>query len=189
MTRLLERFSNSRALVRVVEAGYFMRKSRSAAGFSVCSNWRPAALALLLMCAALGAQAQTAGGDEGSIRAVITTQAAAWNRGDIPTFMRAYDNSPETTFIGLTVRKGYGPILERFQKAYTTPEQMGTLSFTNLEVRLLPSSCGQVEFAVVTGNFHLDRTAKGEAKKDDGVFSLLWHKGPQGWKILLDHTS
>jgi ketosteroid isomerase-like protein len=42
---------------------------------------------------------------------------------------------------------------------------------------------------VVTGNFHLERTAKGEAKKDDGIFSLVWRKGPQGWKILLDHTS
>jgi ketosteroid isomerase-like protein len=42
---------------------------------------------------------------------------------------------------------------------------------------------------VVTGSFHLERTAKGEAKKDDGNFSLVWRKGPQGWKIVLDHTS
>jgi hypothetical protein len=34
-----------------------------------------------------------------------------------------------------------------------------------------------------------DRTQKGVATKDDGIFSLVWHKGPQGWKILLDHTS
>jgi ketosteroid isomerase-like protein len=136
----------------------------------------------------LAAQAQ-ARGDEAAIRAAITAQTAAWNRGDIPTFMQAYEDAPETTFIGMTVRKGYGPILERFQKAYTTPEQMGTLSFINLEVRLLPSSCGKVEFAAVTGGFHLERIAKGEAKKDDGVFSLVWRKGPQGWKILLDHTS
>jgi ketosteroid isomerase-like protein len=145
-------------------------------------------VALLLMCAALAAPAQTAG-DEASIRAAITTQTAAWNRGDIPAFMQAYEDSPATTFIGMSVRKGYGPILERFQKAYTTPEQMGTLSFSNLEVRLLPSSCGKVEFAIVTGNFHLERSAKGDAKKDDGIFSLVWRKGAQGWKIVLDHTS
>jgi len=35
----------------------------------------------------------------------------------------------------------------------------------------------------------LDRTAHGDAKKDDGIFSLVWRKGPQGWKIILDHTS
>jgi ketosteroid isomerase-like protein len=63
------------------------------------------------------------------------------------------------------------------------------LTFSGLEVRLLPGSCGAVEYAVVTGNFHLQRTAHGEAKKDDGIFSLVWHKGPRGWKILLDHTS
>ena len=102
---------------------------------------------------------------------------------------RVYENSPETTFIGATLRKGYGPILERYTKAYSTPEQMGTLTFSNLEIRLLPGSCGAVEFAVVTGSFHLDRTAHGDAKKDDGIFSLVWRKGPQGWKIVLDHTS
>jgi ketosteroid isomerase-like protein len=70
---------------------------------------------------------------------------------------------------------------------------MGVLTFDHLDIRLLPSSCGasqsSVEFAVVTGTFHLERTAKGEAKKDDGIFSLVWRKGPTGWKILLDHTS
>lgn len=103
--------------------------------------------------------------------------------------MQTYENSPETTFVGSAVRKGYQPILEHYLKAYATREQMGTLSFTNLAVRLLPGSSGVVEFATVTGNFHLERTAKGEAKKDDGIFSLVWRKGPQGWKIILDHTS
>jgi ketosteroid isomerase-like protein len=133
--------------------------------------------------------AQSNGGDEGAIRAAIAVQAAAWNRADIPAFMQSYENSPETTFIGSTVRKGYGPILERYRQAYATPEQTGTLTFSNVEVRLLPSSCGAVEYAAVTGNFHLERAAKGEAKKDDGIFSLVWHKGPTGWKILLDHSS
>jgi uncharacterized protein (TIGR02246 family) len=151
-----------------------------------------AAIAFLLLChCALGQDAPAApkGTDEGAIRAVISAQAAAWNRADIPAFMQAYDNSPETTFIGAQLRKGYQPILERYTQAYSTPEQMGKLTFTNVEVRLLPASCGAVEYAVVTGNFHLERAAHGEAKKDDGIFSLVWHKGPHGWKILVDHTS
>ena len=146
-------------------------------------------LVLVLLFAGLAAAAQVQPGDEEAIRMAIAAQAAAWNRADIPAFMQAYEDSPETTFIGTTVRKGYGPILERYRHAYATPEQMGTLSFSNLEVRLLPSSCGKVEYAVVTGNFHLERAAKGEATKDDGIFSLVWRKGPQGWKILLDHSS
>jgi ketosteroid isomerase-like protein len=159
------------------------------------------ALALLLVCilaVSLGAQAPSAPPqvaaspqmvDETAIRSAMAAQAAAWNHADIPTFMQSYEDSPETTFIGATLRKGYGPILERYKQAYTTAEQMGVLTFTDLDVRLLPGSCGQVELAVVTGKFHLERSAKGEAKKDDGIFSLVWRKGPQGWKILLDHTS
>jgi uncharacterized protein (TIGR02246 family) len=145
------------------------------------------AAALLLLYA--GPSHAQAAADEAAIRAAIAQQAAAWNQGDIPAFTQAYEDSPDTTFIGATLRKGYAPILARYKQAYTTPEQMGTLTFSNLEVRLLDSSCGKTEFAVVTGSFHLERAQKGEAKKDDGNFSLVWRKGAQGWKIVLDHTS
>jgi len=144
-------------------------------------------LALFLLCTAAFAHAQS--GDDTAIRAAMDAQVAAWNRADIPAFMQTYENSPDTTFIGATLRKGFGPILERYKANYTTREQMGALTFDHLDIRLLPSSCGKVEFAVVTGTFHLERSAKGEAKKDDGIFSLVWRKGPTGWKILLDHTS
>lgn len=144
-------------------------------------------LALLLAVPSL--RAQTATQDEAAIRAVIAAQVQAWNRGDIDAFMQSYENSPETTFIGATVRKGYQPILERYRHSYANHAQMGKLTFSDLVVRLLPGSCGKVEYAAVTGRFHLDRTTHGEAAKDDGIFSLVWHKGPHGWKILLDHTS
>jgi ketosteroid isomerase-like protein len=143
---------------------------------------------LVIIFAGACLQAQ-AGSDEPAIRAALDAQAAAWNRADIPAFMQSYENSPETTFIGAKVRKGYGPILERYKTAYSTPEQMGRLTFGDVEVRMLTGSCGKPEFAVVTGTFHLDRSAKGDAQKDDGIFSLVWRKGADGWKIVLDHTS
>jgi ketosteroid isomerase-like protein len=133
--------------------------------------------------------AAQASADETEIRAAIRVQSEAWNRADIPTFMQTYEDSPETTFIGLTARKGFKPIRERYMLSYTNPEQMGKLTFNDLDIRLLPASCGKAEYAVVTGKFHLERTARGNAKKDDGIFSLVWHKGPGGWKIILDHTS
>lgn len=126
---------------------------------------------------------------ETAIRATMGAQVAAWNRADITGFMKAYEDSPDTTFIGAQLRKGYRPILERYQQAYSNAEQMGTLSFTDLDVRMLPSSCGKTEYAIVTGRFHLARSTHGEAAKDDGIFSLLWRKGPHGWKIIVDHTS
>ena len=152
-------------------------------------------LFLLLAAIAPAAPAQSArqaaasAADETEIRAAIKAQSEAWNRADIPAFMETYENSPDTTFIGLTLRKGFQPIRERYMLSYTSPEQMGKLTFNDLEVRLLPNSCGKTEYAVVTGKFHLDRTAHGEAKKDDGIFSLVWHKGAHGWKIIVDHTS
>ena len=150
-------------------------------------------LALLLVAIAPASPAQAthdaAASDETEIRAVIKAQSEAWNRADIPAFMEAYEDSPDTTFIGLSLRKGYQPIRERYMLSYTNPEQMGKLTFNDLDIRLLSSGCGKSEIALVTGKFHLERSAKGEAKKDDGIFSLVWRKGPHGWKIILDHTS
>ena len=123
------------------------------------------------------------------LQGALLAQSEAWNRGDIPAFMQTYENSPDTTFVGTTVRKGYETILQRYRQGYSNQEQMGHLTFSNIDVRFLPNSCGPSEYAVVTGNYHLDRTAHGEAKKDDGSFSLVWHLGPNGWKIVLDHTS
>jgi len=146
-------------------------------------------LALVVLMAIPVVCAQSTRGDEAAIRAALEAQAAAWNRADIPAFMKSYENSTETTFIGQKLRKGYGAILERYKTSYSTPEQMGKLTFGDVDVRLLTGSCGKPEFAVVTGTFHLERAAKGEAKKDDGIFSLVWRKGTDGWKIVLDHTS
>jgi uncharacterized protein (TIGR02246 family) len=146
-------------------------------------------LLLVLACVSLTLTARAQSADETAIRAAITAQSDAWNRGNIPDFMQTYEDSPDTTFIGKTLRKGFQPIRQRYELAYSNPAQMGKLTFNDIEIRLLKSSCGKAEFAVVTGKFHLDRTTKGEATMDDGIFSLVWRKGAKGWKIVLDHTS
>lgn len=118
-----------------------------------------------------------------AIHAVMDAQVAAWNRGDVAGFMHGYEDSPETTFVSDHVAKGYQAILARYREKYTSRAMMGTLEFTQLEVRPL---CPQ--YASVTGHFHLTRTAAagGDAR---GVFSLLFKKTGQGWRIILDHTS
>jgi ketosteroid isomerase-like protein len=147
-------------------------------------------LALLLLPMMFAAQAAGGKQDETAIRAVLEAQVAAWNRGDIPDFMASYEDSPETTFVGTSsVNKGFAKVLERYKQGYANKDQMGTLTFKDLDIRLLPTAAGVTEYAVVTGRFHLERAAKGAATKDDGIFSLVWHKGPGGWKILLDHTA
>lgn len=127
--------------------------------------------------------------DEALIRAAMADSVTAWNAGDLKAFVSYYEDSPLTTFVGPKNTYGTGDLLERYKKSFATREEMGTLTFSQLEVRLLPTSTGVVEYAIMTGHFHLDRTARGEAKKDDGYYSLVWHKTKDGWKIILDHTS
>jgi ketosteroid isomerase-like protein len=120
---------------------------------------------------------------EQDIRRVLDDQVAAWNRGDIPGFMEGYDKSESTTFISSTITKGHAEVLANYRKRYPTPEKMGTLRFSDLEIRPLGA-----DYASVLGRFHLDRSAEagGEAA---GIFTLLFHKTGKGWKVILDHTS
>ncbi|MFT4114919.1 YybH family protein [Silvibacterium sp.] len=134
------------------------------------------------------AHAQVAAQAPAAILQVLKDQQEAWNRGDVVTFMRGYKDSPGTTFIGSSVQHGYQPILERYKKNYSTPEAMGHLDFSDFLVRMLGS-----DYAVVTGRFHLTRTAAGGGDAH-GIFSLTFEHEPQkddsgGWRIILDHTS
>jgi uncharacterized protein (TIGR02246 family) len=138
---------------------------------------------LLVMAVTLAASSGAQTAPQSAIRQLLDQQAADWNRGDVDAFMKAYEDSPNTTFVGQTVQYGYAAIRGRYQKLYTTPAVMGKLTFSNLAIRVLDST-----YAVATGNFHLDRTPAGGGNAD-GIFSLLLRKDPQGWKIILDHSN
>lgn len=146
-------------------------------------------MCFLLAAVLCNASATTPEGDRQAIRQVMLDQQAAWNRGNVAEYMSGYKDASDTTFVGSTVRKGYRNILESYSKHYANRQQMGRLRFSALEIRLLPDGSGSVTYAVVTGRFHLDRRQHGKAAEDDGVFSLLWQKTRDGWKIILDHTS
>ena len=137
----------------------------------------------LLVCMLAAASSIGAATAEESIRRVLSDQVEAWNRGDIDTFMKGYDDSPNTTFIGKMVRHGYQDVLRGYHERYPTRENMGTLEFADLAVKMLGS-----DYASVTGTFHLKRTAAGGGDAS-GVFSLLFQRTRAGWKIILDHTS
>jgi uncharacterized protein (TIGR02246 family) len=120
---------------------------------------------------------------QAAIRRVLDRQVADWNRGDVDAFMKGYEDSPQTTFVGQTVQYGYATILERYKKVYANPAAMGKLTFAHIAIRVLTS-----DYAAVTGNFHLQRSPAGGGNAD-GVFSLLLKKDALGWKIILDHSS
>jgi uncharacterized protein (TIGR02246 family) len=138
---------------------------------------------LLVFAVTLASSSWAQMGPEPAIRQLLDQQVADWNRGDVEAFMKAYENSPTTTFVGQKVEYGYGAILERYKRLYTTPAAMGKLTFSNLAIRVLDSN-----YATATGNFHLERTPAGGGNAD-GIFSLLLENDPTGWKIILDHSN
>lgn len=116
-----------------------------------------------------------------AITAVLNAQQAAWNRGDVDAFLEGYWRSPELTFSGSSgVTRGWDGVLARYKKNYPDRGAMGQLDFSELEVRFLGPDA-----ALVLGRWHLKR------EKDElgGVFSLVWQRFPDGWKIIHDHTS
>jgi uncharacterized protein (TIGR02246 family) len=116
-----------------------------------------------------------------AIRAVMDAQAAAWNRGDIETYMDGYARSADTVFVsGDRVTRGWQTVLERYKKTYDSRDKMGVLTFSDLEITLISKDA-----AIVLGRWHLQRS------KDEphGRFTLLFRKTNAGWKIVHDHTS
>ena len=138
---------------------------------------------LLLLTLTLASSSGSQTSPEAAIRHLLDQQTTDWNRGDVDAFMKGYEDSPDTTFVGQTVQYGYATIRDRYKKLYTTPAAMGKLTFSHLAIRPLDAN-----YATATGNFHLERNTTGGGNAD-GIFSLLLKKEPQGWKIILDHSS
>jgi ketosteroid isomerase-like protein len=116
-----------------------------------------------------------------AIRKVMDEQAAAWNRGDIESFMQGYWKSPELKFVsGDNVTKGWQPTLDRYKINYDSRAKMGVLTFSGLEINTISKDA-----AVVLGNWALQR----EGDNPKGKFTLIFRKFNDGWKIVHDHTS
>ena len=113
----------------------------------------------------------------------MRTQEDAWNRHDLEAFMAGYWNSPELTFFSLArEHKGWEATLERYRAAYASPgHEMGKLEFSGLRIEMLGSDA-----AFVRGAWHLTMS---DGKTPHGLFTLVFRKFPDGWKIVHDHTS
>ena len=121
--------------------------------------------------------------DRKEILGVLSDQAAAWNRGDLETFLAGYQRSDRTVFAGGDkVHRGFDAMARRYKEAYPTREKMGRLSFSSLTFEQLDG-----DRAVVTGSWELE--IAGSDKRPGGVFTLIWRKFDDGWKIVHDHTS
>ena len=119
--------------------------------------------------------------DGAAIAKVLEAQRKAWNQGNVDAFLEGYWHSPDLTFSGSSgTARGWDGVLLRYKKTYPDRASMGQLDFSNLETRFLGKDA-----ALVLGHWHLAR-AQGDI---GGVFSLVWQRFPEGWRIIHDHTS
>jgi uncharacterized protein (TIGR02246 family) len=121
--------------------------------------------------------------DRAAITQLLSIQQVAWNKGDIDAFMTAYWNSPDLTFSGTSgTQRGYEAVHARYKKSYPDRSTMGHLDFSQLEFHFTGD-----DGALVLGHWNLTR----DKDKGDigGVFSLVWQRFPEGWRIIHDHTS
>ena len=119
--------------------------------------------------------------DRAAIMEILLEQQNAWNRADVTAFMRGYWNSPELTFAGSSgISRGWEAVQARYKQVYPDQAAMGQLDFSNFEFRFLGTDA-----ALVLGQWHLHRTS-GDV---GGVFSLVFQRQPEGWRIVHDHTS
>lgn len=115
-----------------------------------------------------------------AIEAVLAQQAEAWNKGDIAAFMEHYWKSDELTFSsGGQTTRGWQATKDNYLKRYPTREQMGKLTFAQLEITPLESTA-----ALVLGRWKLERQSP-----VGGNFSLVLRREGGRWLIIHDHTS
>jgi len=127
-------------------------------------------------------QAQDADAKRKAIKTLLDDQVTAWNKGDLPGFMKGYWESDQLTFFsGSTRTSGWKATLERYQKKYQGEgKEMGRLSFEELSIDLLGP-----EHALVRGRFRLQM----KDAKPTGLFTLILRRTRTGWRIIHDHTS
>jgi uncharacterized protein (TIGR02246 family) len=120
--------------------------------------------------------------DTSAVTSVLERQAAAWNRGDLAEFMESYAKTDNLVFTsGGHVRKGWQSAFDHYQAKYgSDPRSMGHLVFGITQIDPVGADA-----AVVLGTW----TLTASEHPGNGVFSLVFERRPEGWRIIHDHTS
>lgn len=150
---------------------------------NVCATiWCYRSFVLLLVIPAI-TPVYGEGDTRNAIQQVLERQEQAWNRHDLQGFMSGYWKSADLTFFsGAKMTAGWEATLERYRKTYQGEErEMGKLEFSDLRIEPLG-----VDSAFVRGTWHLTMS---DGKAPHGLFTLVFRKFPEGWKIVHDHTS
>tara|TARA_R110002096_G_scaffold143328_5_gene299387 strand:+ start:32922 stop:33386 length:465 start_codon:yes stop_codon:yes gene_type:complete len=137
-------------------------------------------IAMTVSCAAVTPTFRTT--DRQAITTLLEEQRQAWNRGDIPAFMEGYVHSDELVFTsGAAIRRGWQETHDRYLERYgNDASTMGTLGFEIVDLKSLGA-----DGAVMLGRWSLT----GLEAPAGGVFTIVFERRPEGWRIVHDHTS
>jgi len=114
------------------------------------------------------------------IQKVLDEQKKSWNAENIEGFMEYYWKSEDFTFQSGDKRlNGWEALLARYKENYSG-EKMGKLDFTDIEIRVQSK-----DFAYALGRWKL--VFKDSSK--EGLFTIIFKRLPEGWRIIHDHTS
>lgn len=141
-------------------------------------------LAALAACTSSPATkvAETPADTRRAITQLLATQTAAWNRGDVASFMQGYWRSDSLVFIGKRgLTYGWQPTLDNYRRSYPNAAAMGQLRFDNL--RVTPDG---PDAAHVVGRWHLARPGLGDLQ---GHYLLVLRHLNGQWVIVADHSS
>jgi ketosteroid isomerase-like protein len=135
--------------------------------------------------APIGAQVTTVNTNDAKseVEHVLRTQQEAWNRHDLVSFMAGYWNSSELTFFSAANENhGWQATMDRYRAKYGSPgHEMGKLELSALRIEMLGADA-----AFVRGSWHLTMS---DGKTPHGLFTLVFRRFSDGWKIIHDHTS
>jgi uncharacterized protein (TIGR02246 family) len=119
-------------------------------------------------------------GDDAAIRALFDSTAAGWNRGDLAVYMSPYADSAVGAGAGsFDVGKA---AIERTMRAgfWRNGRPAQQLHYENIRVRMLGA-----DYALVNGEFVL---TGGDRPDRRGLFSTVWARTSEGWRMINDHS-
>ena len=112
----------------------------------------------------------------------MASSAAAWNRGDLATFVGDYAAESTTTFISQGhAQHGFDWIRRNYEPGFAPGAIRDSLRFEEVEARALGPN-----YILATARYVLFR---GDSVTSSGPFTLVLRRAGATWKIIHDHTS
>lgn len=122
-----------------------------------------------------------AGDPEKEVYDEVVKASDAWNRHDLDGYLDAFWRSDALVVVveGEAVH-GWNLLSKAFHGGYPNPSEMGSLTLDRVQVQMLAVDLAEV----------LDwDTVTFPKKKEFGTSTIVMKKLPEGWRVVLMHTS